>query len=230
MKEISIDDIKKRVRLTLDEVLSNESENFEGEDDTQLDNVISSKVVEALRFVHGNAESSLLESGEYTDSFESLTAVARGEKSFTPVRLYLGGAFLRLVKVECGEWSRSVTSHLSFDDVEYSMQKNYLTIATPERPLVFLGRHLDLIGEDEQGYCVELYSVRNPQDAYYRVGYLNEPELSNDKLKVCDKLVDAFIYYLSGLVLLVLNDAHADDCFNMSNVLMGVTAQKANEN
>lgn len=229
MTEISIDDIKKRVRLTLDEVLSNESENFEGEDDTQLDNVISSKAVEALRFVHGNAESSLLESAEYTDSFESLDMVERGGKSFTPVRLYLGGKFLRLVKVECSEWSRSVTSHLSFDDVEYSKQKNYLTIATPERPLVFLGRHLDSVGEDEQGYCVELYSVRNPQDATYRVGYLNEPEL-NDKLKACDKLVDAFIYYLSGLVLLVLNDAHADDCFNMSNVLMGVTAQKANEN
>ena len=62
MSELSKATIKSRVRGLLEETRENESESIIDVDDPELDSLIEGKAIEALRFVHGNAETSLLSS------------------------------------------------------------------------------------------------------------------------------------------------------------------------
>lgn len=234
MSELSKATIKSRVRGLLEETRENESESIIDVDDPELDSLIEGKAIEALRFVHGNAETSLLspstevsaapseEQGSVVHALTSVSSPFDAEKSYTPVRVDMTD-YLRLVSAYVEGWSRKVTDYSDLDSEDYAMQGRYYTMGTPERPKVFVDRMLS-----SGGYSCLLYSA-SASDKTVTVKYMTEPVWSGtntDELAVSDKLVDAFIYYLAGLVLMVRNDSHADDYFNQANIQMGVTARE----
>lgn len=226
--------IKNKVRRLLEETRLNESEAILDVDDPELDSLVEEKSLEALRFVHGNAESSLLnpstvvsaapseDTGSVVHALSSIASPFDSGKSYTPVSVDMTD-YLRLVSAYVDGWSRKVTDYSDLDSEDYAMQGRYYTMGTPERPKVFVDRMAS-----SGGYFCLLYSA-SASNKTVTVKYMTEPVWSGtntDELAVSDKLVDAFIYYLAGLVLMVRNDSHADDYFNQANIQMGVTARE----
>ena len=118
-----------------------------------------------------------------------------------------------------------MTEMQSDEEDEYAKQSDPYACGTPERPAAFLSVNLEN-GERQ----IELYSLPKI-DSSVRVEYMTFVEDTgvDDGIDVSTKLEDAYIYYLSGLVLTVLNDQHADDMFNLAMALMGVSAQEKQE-
>ena len=50
------------VRRCIDEIALNDADFISGQDNTEMDAIIRSKVIDALRYVHGNADWSLIDS------------------------------------------------------------------------------------------------------------------------------------------------------------------------
>ena len=59
--EISVSDIVSEVKICIDEIGLNDAEFLGTQDNEEMDTIIKSKISEALRFVNGNADWSLLE-------------------------------------------------------------------------------------------------------------------------------------------------------------------------
>lgn len=254
MKALSKADIKYRVRALLNEAQDNESELYTGNDERQLDADIEDNALNALRYVNQCADESFLEydvsieryleSGSYSIAVEgegatdmeqysgvsALPSVFRSDiVTYTPYNIVMPH-YLRLVRAGANQWKRVVTEYSTFDDAEYEKQGDFLAAGTPKRPKVFVGyRNGD--------YQAELYSVisGNNTDESVWVEYMVIPEwrektvlgVTTYVLYVSDRIESAFYYYLAGLILLHLNDQHAEDMFTMANVQMGVTQEKA---
>lgn len=213
-------DIVSRVRRTINEARVNDSEFYTGADESELDSIIAAHVLEALNFVHGTADPDLLDAGE---TATHVTGTRELGSYFVGVVAVPG--YLRLKSLRVQGWSKALTEMQSDEEDEYAKQSDPYACGTPERPAAFLSVNLEN-GERQ----IELYSLPKI-DSSVRVEYMTfvEDTGADDGIDVSAKLEDAYIYYLSGLVLTVLNDQHADDMFNLAMALMGVSAQEKQE-
>lgn len=223
MTFLALDNIVSRVRRALNEAQVNESEFYTGADESELDGLIESHALEALNFVHGTAVPSLLDPDKTVSEVSDTIPI--GEKYLCAVVSVPG--FSRLKSIRVSGWARALTELLDEDDTEYVKQLDPYTCGTPERPVAFL---CDYNGNKK----VELYSLIKAgtsvsvQYMTYK-SELDTEDTAGKGVSVSEKLVDAYIYYLAGLVLITLNDSHADDLLNLACSLMGIQAQAKQE-
>lgn len=218
MSTLAESTIVSKVRLNLDEIGLNDASSYLGSDESELDTIIKDKIKEAIVFVHGNADITLL---DFTDSdiektVASTSATQLGSSGYYVVSIDAKD-YVRVASVKLPEWTRGVPADefINETDIEYSALQNPLTTGTPERPKVGM----------TSGKVLKLYTTDDPSKLSKAYLYgIKTPTLGADnKWSVSKKLEDAFYYYVTGLVLLVLRDNHADAMFHQALVCMGLS-------
>lgn len=208
-------DIIREVRICMDEIGVNDAEFMSERDSTSLDTIIVSKIIDALRFVHGNADVEML-TPDATIVTSETNGLLQEDKS---MHVTLPSNFMRLCYARISSWVMPLCEYVLWTDKEYALLHDKYSTGTWERPKMAMASKVS-------GRVLELYSVKEDTDTC-EVGFISEPEIIDDGnegyVTISDKLGVAFIYYVTGLVLLTLKDEHADSMFNQATVLMGIS-------
>lgn len=220
------DEIVSAVRICMDEIGLNDASFMDGTDNAALDTIIRSKIVDALRYVHGNADTDMLTpdaeaeidckpTDTTTDNAELAGVIDKKKK----VSIVLPTDLMRLCYVKLGEWVMALSEYILWTDKEYAKLQDSHATGTWERP------QMALTLKKDKKRVLELYSAKGIEATTCYMGYMEEPSDSGDGYNISDKLYVAFIYYITGLVLLTLKDEHADSMFNQALTLMGISPQ-----
>lgn len=196
------------VRKCIDEIALNDADFISGQDNTEMDAIIRSKIIDALRYVHGNADWSLIDS----DVVVNLSDVAIDGRLVG--RVPLPEDYMRLCYARFSSWPLFLSDPIYWNDKEYALLSDEYATGTWERP------KLGMVMYPKR--FLELYKARTEDDRI-EVGIILEPKiLSDGVVNVSPRLEGALTYYIAGLTLLTYSDRHADDLFNQAMVMMGI--------
>ena len=206
------DDILNDVKICIDEIGLNDAEFIGTQDNAEMDTIISSKIMDALRYVQGNADWSLLEPDLFIDRKTEGVTVDEGIG-----RIVLPDNFMRLCYARFSSWTLFL-SELSIGMTRSMHVGDPYATGTWERPKIAMTMH--------KKRALELYKAKHETDEI-EVGIITEPALTEEgEVNISEKLYIALVYYIAGLTLLTYNDQHADDMINQALVLMGVNPTK----
>lgn len=192
-----LDKIVRDVRIAMDENKMSEQLIADEDIDTlSLEEIIRSKIVEAVRRVITIAPVHLLEEGNALAD-----AVFWGDKGSGWI--LLPDDFLRLVVLKMSDWERPVYEVITAADPLYQLQHSrYKGLrGNVQKPVVvFVNR--------QEGKALEFYSC-NSQAAYMQQGlYVPQPSLDADGgIDISERCYDAAIYMAASLVFLTIGDA-----------------------
>lgn len=226
-------EVIEKVRLAINEISDNDSDFDSGSDEAELETIIADKAIEALRFVHGNADIGLLEPDAYaymtdeeTTDYEYNEDTTVG--SYTVGTFILPNTFMRLVYAGYYSWPGMVSDPVLPTDKEWASLFNAYTTGTAERPRVGLRKYYEgSSASDRKKAVVLLFSKASSETggvAAYMINYTDwQNDGTNDYLVVSQLLEDAFIYYLSGLVLTTLGDERQQNMYEQAALMMGIS-------
>ncbi len=200
-----IDKVMKDVRICLDQNMTSDALINSGDIDTlALDDIIKSKIVEAVQRVHMDAPNYLLENGhnfgDENDGDASDVAVYWRELESGWV--LLPPDFMRLVVFEMDDWEQAVYSAISTDDPEYEKQRSRFKgiRGTAQRPVC-------AIAIRPEGRVLEFYSCKSEDAQVSRAMYIPYPNIDEDGgVDICERCYDAVVYTAAGLTLLTCGD------------------------
>lgn len=191
-----IDKIVQDVRICLDQNMASDALIESGDIDTlALDEIIKSKILEAIQRVHRDAPNYLLEGGHnfgdavYWREFESGWVL-------------LPNDFLRLVVFEMDDWEQAVYQAISTDDPEYEKQHSRFKgiRGTAQRPVC-------AIGIRPEGRVLEFYSCKSTDAKVSRAIYMPYPKIDEDGgVDISERCYNAVIYTAAGLTLLTCGE------------------------
>lgn len=230
MAIIKINDLISDVRIALDE---NDVQNtlLAGAEYTlQLDDIIRSKIVDALDVILQNAPLELLGGGR------SLTD---GEKNAITWSSFAGGVaqdgemawcrfsrpadYMRLVIAKCRDWVAGVRQTIGEDSDAYAMQKSEFAgvRGNPARPIV-----ADV--EGAEGRVIEMYSSRSRDVLFKYVKTASSMIESESRISLPDeRLYRILVYQVAGLTLITLReDNHAQTMFALAQGMLDSQAMK----
>lgn len=210
----SVDRIVDDVKTCIDEIALNDAEFLGGQDNAEMDAIIRSKIIDALRYVHGNADWSLIDS----DIIVNVTDVAIDEQLVG--KAVLPDGYMRLCYARFSSWPLFLSDAIFWNDKEYAVLSDEYATGTWERPKLGMVVH--------PRRTLELYKAKNREDEA-EIGIILEPDISGDSVNVGKKLERALTYYIAGLTLLTYSDRHADDFFNQAMVMMGIAPSSSVE-
>ena len=191
-----IDKIMQDVRICIDQNMMSDALLDTGDIDTlALDEIIKSKIVEAIQRVHLEAPNVLLEGGHNFGD-----AVYWGELESGWVLLPLD--FLRLVVFEMDDWEQAVYTAISTDDPEYEKQRSRFKgiRGTAQRPVC-------AIAIRPEGRVLEFYSCKSTDAQVSRAMYIPYPSIDEDGgVDVCERCYKAVVYTAAGLTLMTCGE------------------------
>lgn len=217
--EVSVEKVIGDVKICIDEIGLNDAEIIGDQDNEEMATIIRSKLSEALRFVNGNADWSML------DPDLVLTGESAGVESSIGDdlvgRVTLPASYLRLCFARFVSWPLFVpdTDVINWDDKEYATLSDPYATGTWERPKVAF--------TNAGKRVLELYKAKSHDDSF-QVALMLEPEIHTDPktkeetVSVSSRLYSAIIYYIAGLVLMTYGEQRADDMFNQALAAMGI--------
>lgn len=190
-------EIARDVRIAIDQNMT--SEQLIATEDIEtlsLEEIIRSKIVEAVRRVESAAPVHFLEEGhDFGD------AVYWGELESGWV--LLPDDFMRLIAFRMSDWERTVYAAISVDDPLYAKQSSrYKGIrGNVQKPVC-------AIVNRAEGKALEFYSC-NSTDAYVsRASYVPYPHIDEDDgIDISDRCYTAVIYTTAALVLTTYGEA-----------------------
>ena len=204
MAVYQIKNITKDVRVALDQNGVSDSLEGIGDVDTlELNEIIRSKVVEAVKRVHSEAPAYLLDGGHNLGS-----AICWMEKESGWV--LLPEDFMRLVIFQMDDWARAVFTAISAADAEYAMMKSrYKGLrGTAQKPVC-------AISVRPEGRVLEFYSCKSEEATVSRGVYLPYPLIDeHDDVEICSRCYDAVVYTIASLVAATYGDADKTGLFN----------------
>lgn len=200
MMKYEIGDIKREVRITLDENSVSVPLVIEMDNDTlSLDELIESKVIDAVKSVTQSAPSHLLDGGvEFARCVEWEKGLVGKGMRFTA----LPEDFMRLVVFQMSDWRRPVLDVISDADPRYFMQKSKFSgiRGGVEKPVCAITTYPD-------GRMMEFYSCAGGSNVSVRIAkYIPYPIITDGKIEICKKLYSSVVYYIAGLVAATLKD------------------------
>lgn len=215
--ELSVDNIVHRVQVNIDEIALNDAEFVDGQDNSEMEEIIIHKIQEALRYVLENADWQYLEPNLVLSSMTNTGSMNFDGKLVG--RIELPDKFIRLCYAKFESWPLYVSDLIYWNDKEYATLKEELATGTWERPKVAMVMN--------PKKTLELYSAKESGEAW-SVGLMVEPDgldeediASVEDLNIPDKLVSSFINYLSGLVCVTYQwENAAENFFNLASVKM----------
>lgn len=185
-----VDKIAKDARVALDQNMSSERLAEIGDVDTlSLNEIIRSKIAEAVRRVHSEAPSYLLDGGHNFGDEVYWRDICSGY-------VLLPEDFMRLIVFEMDDWERPVYHAISEDAPEYKLQSSRFKgiRGNPQRPLC-------AIGIRPEGRVLEFYSCKSEAAKVSKAVYLPYPEIDcNGGIEICKRCYTAVIYTIASLV------------------------------
>lgn len=205
----NIHDVMRDVRVCLDQNMSSEQLMLEEDVDTlALDDIVRSKIVEAVVRVHANAPTHLLEEGHNFGD-----AVFWGDQESGWV--LLPDDFMRLIVFEMSDWEKAAYGAISTTDPEYSLQRQRVKAlrGTAQKPVC-------VIASRPEGRALEFYSCKS-EDAYVRrAQYIPYPKIDEyGGIDISEKCYTAVVYAAASLVLLTLGESEKSSALSETSNL-----------
>lgn len=192
-----IDKIMQDVRICIDQNMTSDALLDTGDIDTlSLDEIIRSKILEAIQRVHLSAPSHLLEGGH---NFGDAVYWGTLESGW----VLLPDDFMRLVVFEMDDWEQAVYQAISTDDVEYEKQRSRFKglRGTSQRPVCALAVR-------PEGRVLEFYSCKSEGAQVSRAIYIPYPTIDDDGgVDVSERCYNAVVYTAAGLTLITCGEA-----------------------
>lgn len=189
-------DIIKDIRICLDQNMKSESLMEIGDIDTlALDEIIKSKILEAVQRVHMEAPNYLLESGHNFGD-----AVYWGDLESGWV--LLPEDFMRLVVFEMDDWETAVYQAISTDDPIYEKQHSRFKAlrGTSQRPVC-------AIAIRPEGRVLEFYSCKSKDAQVSRAVYIPYPKIDEyNGVDISERCYKAVVYTAAGLTLMTCGE------------------------
>ena len=191
-----IDKIMQDVRICIDQNMQSEALLDTGDIDTlALDEIIKSKILEAIQRVHMDAPNYLLESGH---NFGDAVYWKELESGW----VLLPADFMRIVVFEMDDWEQAVYQAISTDDPEYQKQRSRFKgiRGTAQRPVC-------VIAIRPEGRVLEFYSCKSTDAQVSRAIYIPYPSIDDDGgVDVCERCYNAVVYTAAGLTLITCGE------------------------
>lgn len=204
MTVYQFDEIAKDVRIALDQNMNSDTLAIIGDVDTlALNDIIKSKIVEAVKRIHSEAPSHLLDGG-YNFGEEIYW------KDDGTGWILLPENFMRFVVFQMDDWDKPVFFPISTDDPEYEKQSSRFKgiRGNPQRPVC-------AISIRPEGRVLEFYSCKTSEAKVSRAVYLPYPRLDRyGAVEICHRCYDAVIYTIAALVLTTFGDAEKSSALN----------------
>lgn len=191
MKVFRLNDIAKDVRVAIDQNMTSETLANLGDIDTlSLNDIIKSKVVDAVKRVHSEAPAYLLDGGY---NFGDAVYWKELESGWC----LLPEDFMRLVIFQMDDWERAVYHAISEDDEDYEKQSSRFKgiRGTAQKPVC-------AIAIRPEGRVLEFYSCKSADALVSKAVYLPYPKVDeNDSIEICERCYIAVVYTIASLVL-----------------------------
>lgn len=198
MERILVDNLINEVRITLDENAPQSSYLYESSDNIELDDIIRSKVVDAVRLALEDAPLSFLEPKEVT----SPTIKGNDDGSG---KITLPEDFLRLAGLKLNGWNRGVSIvYNKGSEMDY-IQRNKYTRGTATKPVCVFSH------TDDGERCIEYFVAAKNDNGYDHTivdyHYVAIPSIEVDAngggefISFPNLLHFAIVNYCAGLVL-----------------------------
>lgn len=216
-------EIIKSVRLSMDEEPQGSAEYSAASagDSPSLDNIIKQKLGDAMRWVSIYAPIEQLSGGGGdSSSGVSILKDLSGELDASG-RVRLGKDFVRLVRVRCSDWHRSVMgdSLIREDSDEYLQLSDSYAGATADRPQAVVIEKAEKeveVWPHTQGNNYEITElVLPPASVYTDI----TPETD---INIPPMVRTSYLYYLTFLVLSAYSDPRADRMLEIAKMNLGL--------
>ena len=180
-------------------------------DQLQMDALIRSKIVDAVRYIHQAAPISMVD-GQTAVGKPGYSAAWATESGISTITLPTD--FLRLVIFKMTNWTRPITNPILDTDPEYAMQRSkYKGIkGGKEKPVAAIttnGSGSKVL----EGFTSETADVE-------KIVYIPIPSISgtspNETVNICAQLYQPVIYHCAGLVAMTYKDELAKDLFEIA--------------
>ena len=196
-------EIARDVRIAIDENKTSEQLIADEDIDTlSLNEIIRSKIVEAVRRVETTAPVYLLEEGHIFGDAVHWGSLESGW-------VLLPDDFMRLIAFRMSDWERTVYAAISVDDPLYAKQSSRFKgiRGNVQKPVC-------AIVNRAEGKALEFYSC-NSEDAYVSRGsYIPYPHIDEDDgIDICEKCYTAVVYTIASLVLTTYGEADKSSVF-----------------
>lgn len=191
-----LDKIMQDVRICIDQNMMSDALLESGDIDTlSLDEIIKSKILEAVQRVHMSAPNYLLESGHNFGDAVYWRELESGWVLLPP-------DFMRLVVFEMDDWEQAVYQAISTDDEEYEKQRSRFKgiRGTSQRPVC-------AIAIRPEGRVLEFYSCKSTDAKVSRAIYIPYPKVDEDGgVDISERCYDAVVYTAAGLTLVTCGE------------------------
>ena len=218
---MKIEDIIKQVRWCIDEESNNTSEITDEKDDLYMDNIIKSKINDALHWIAITAASSpVLSDSKKVDTTTSSTIKVESfddTRGIGVITMPSDTEVINISRVRGNGWFKAVTPVEDTGD-EALMMFDDTAKGTADRPLATIMR--------ENPIRILLQPI--PDEAVISfVGVPKNVSITSDTTDVAipDKLSNAFIYYLAFLLLSAYDDTKANQMYTIALQQLGVSTK-----
>lgn len=218
---MKVEDIIKAVRWCIDEESNNTSEITDEKDDLYMDNIIKSKINDALHWIAITAASSpVLSDSKKVDATTTSTIKVESfdeTRGIGAITMPSDTEVINISRVRGKGWFKAVTPVEDTDD-EALMMYDDTAKGTVDRPLATIMR--------ENPICILLQPIPDKAVISF-VGVPKNVSITSDTTDVVipDKLSNAFIYYLAFLLLSAYDDTKATQMYTIALQLLGVSTK-----
>ena len=217
---MSIEEIIKAVRWCIDEESNNTSEITDEKDDLYMDNIIKSKINDALHWIAITAASSpVLSDSKKVDATTTSTIKVESfddTKGIGVITMPSDTEVINISRVRGKGWFKAVTPVEDTDD-EALMMFDDTAKGTEDRPLATIMR--------ENPIRILLQPI--PDEAV--ISFVGVPKnvdtASSTDVAIPDKLSNAFIYYIAFLLLSAYDDTKANQMYTIALQQLGVSTK-----
>lgn len=218
---MKIEDIIKQVRWCIDEESNNTSAITDEKDDLYMDNIIKSKINDALHWIAITAASSSVfaESKKISDTSSKISVEDYdAAKNIGTITMDANTEIIAISRVRGKEWFKAVIPVEDTDNEAY-MMFDESAMGTADRPQAVIMRENP----------IKILLQPKPTEAVVSfVGVPKNVDVSSETTDVAitDKLKNAFIYYLAFLLLSAYNDNKATHMYTIALQQLGVNAKQ----
>lgn len=215
---MKVEDIIKAVRWCIDEESNNTSEITDEKDDLYMDNIIKSKINDALHWIAITAASSpVLSDSKKVDATTTSTIKVESfddTRGIGAITMPSDTEVINISRVRGKGWFKAVTPVEDTDD-EALMMFDDTAKGTADRPLATIMR--------ENPIRILLQPIPDKAVISF-VGVPKNVSITSDTTDVAipDKLSNAFIYYLAFLLLSAYDDTKASQMYVIALQQLGV--------
>ena len=218
---MKVEDIIKQVRWCIDEESNNTSAITDEKDDLYMDNIIKSKINDALHWIAITAASSSVfaESKKTSDTSLKISVDDyEATKNIGIITMDENTEIISISRVRGKEWFKAVIPVEDTDNEAY-MMFDESAMGTTDRPQAVIMRENP----------IKILLQPKPTEAVVSfVGVPKNVDVSSETTDVAitDKLKNAFIYYLAFMLLSAYNDNKATNMYTIALQQLGVNAKQ----